>query len=294
MDMKHLLSKLDSIGQKKTKVESTEDMKKFVSIVKDFSKPVQGVAEGSEPKLGTIKANLMNTEKPTVQVQVFKHNTLRGDSYWVTKEVKTFKTMDQAQAYVDRINKQGVSENSESEIAALYIDEFGDGDHWYVKGSQETIKRFVQLANSLEDETVKGTDYEPGVGGMAQIHKQLGNDQPPQWQIVAAKNLEQLKPIDNKTLASLSRADLSNGAQEFMTDLLWNLESNNQALVHSDSEKATSESLGLSFKDYLNLVEAKKKITASEDPCWKGYKMVGTKKKGGREVPNCVPGKKGD
>jgi hypothetical protein len=73
----------------------------------------QGVSEGLDytpPKLGTVKANLMNTQKPTVQVQVFKHNTLRGDSYWVTKEVKTFKTMDQAQAYVDRINKQGVAE----------------------------------------------------------------------------------------------------------------------------------------------------------------------------------------
>ena len=23
--------------------------------------------------------------------------------------------------------------------------------------------------------------------------------------------------------------------------------------------------------------------------CWKNYKMVGTKKKGGRTVPNCVP-----
>jgi hypothetical protein len=44
--------------------------------------------------------------------------------------------------------------------------------------------------------------------------------------------------------------------------------------------------------------EAKKdrspgKITKSEDPCWSGYHMVGTKKKNGREVPNCVPGKKG-
>ena len=26
-----------------------------------------------------------------------------------------------------------------------------------------------------------------------------------------------------------------------------------------------------------------------ENPCWKGYEMVGTKKKGGRTVPNCVP-----
>lgn len=35
--------------------------------------------------------------------------------------------------------------------------------------------------------------------------------------------------------------------------------------------------------------EAKKYMTKDEDPCWKGYKMVGKKKKGGKEVPNCVP-----
>jgi len=26
-----------------------------------------------------------------------------------------------------------------------------------------------------------------------------------------------------------------------------------------------------------------------DDPCWKGYQMVGKKKKNGKEVPNCVP-----
>ena len=30
-------------------------------------------------------------------------------------------------------------------------------------------------------------------------------------------------------------------------------------------------------------------IKEMENPCWKGYQMVGTKKKGDREVPNCVP-----
>lgn len=52
--------------------------------------------------------------------------------------------------------------------------------------------------------------------------------------------------------------------------------------------------MSMAYKDYFNLAEAKKKMSAKDDPCWKGYKMVGTKKKGGREVPNCVPGKKGD
>ena len=40
------------------------------------------------------------------------------------------------------------------------------------------------------------------------------------------------------------------------------------------------------MRKYLNLFENKK---MKDDPCWKGYKMVGTKKKKGKEVPNCVP-----
>lgn len=37
----------------------------------------------------------------------------------------------------------------------------------------------------------------------------------------------------------------------------------------------------------------KKKASAkkSADPCWDGYQQVGTKKKAGKTVPNCVPTK---
>jgi len=34
---------------------------------------------------------------------------------------------------------------------------------------------------------------------------------------------------------------------------------------------------------------AKKRSLKNSNPCWKGYHPVGTKKKGGRTVPNCVP-----
>ena len=37
------------------------------------------------------------------------------------------------------------------------------------------------------------------------------------------------------------------------------------------------------------VVEGENKEMKGKDPCWKGYEMVGTKKKGGKEVPNCVP-----
>ncbi len=43
-----------------------------------------------------------------------------------------------------------------------------------------------------------------------------------------------------------------------------------------------------------DVVEEKKKTLKNTNPCWKGYKPVGTKKKGGRTVPNCVPVNEGD
>ena len=35
--------------------------------------------------------------------------------------------------------------------------------------------------------------------------------------------------------------------------------------------------------------ESEKKTLRNSNPCWKGYHPVGTKKKGGKTVPNCVP-----
>jgi hypothetical protein len=35
--------------------------------------------------------------------------------------------------------------------------------------------------------------------------------------------------------------------------------------------------------------EVKENTLKNSNPCWKGYHPVGTKKKGGRTVPNCVP-----
>ena len=51
----------------------------------------------------------------------------------------------------------------------------------------------------------------------------------------------------------------------------------------------------LSMDNYNAIVGDQKQIGYDEsvkedkDPCWKNYKMVGTKKKGGKSVPNCVP-----
>ena len=41
----------------------------------------------------------------------------------------------------------------------------------------------------------------------------------------------------------------------------------------------------------LASVAHKQDMAEDSDPCWKNYKMVGTKKKGSKTVPNCVPKK---
>jgi hypothetical protein len=38
-----------------------------------------------------------------------------------------------------------------------------------------------------------------------------------------------------------------------------------------------------------NILSYSEFITEKKGPCWAGYKQVGTKKKNGRVVPNCVP-----
>jgi hypothetical protein len=45
------------------------------------------------------------------------------------------------------------------------------------------------------------------------------------------------------------------------------------------------------FNKLYNLLLEKTKEKSPKGVCWKGYKMVGMKKKGKKEVPNCVPNK---
>ena len=142
-----------------------------------------------------------------------------------------------------QINEElNVAEEAQPQfVAARYIDEFADGEYWYVKGTPQVIQRFVQLANSLEDESVKGTEYEPGKGMMANIHSKLGNDNIPQWQIVQAQNLEAIKPIGSRVLQLLMQPDLTYGVQEFMSEFLWTLEEKGLALVTTEPEQGVAE-----------------------------------------------------
>jgi len=60
-----------------------------------------------------------------------------------------------------------------------------------------------------------------------------------------------------------------------------------------DHISSAKENIDQVFDFMMN--ETKKEGDINEmkdDPCWKGYEMVGKKMKNGKEVPNCVPKKK--
>jgi len=56
--------------------------------------------------------------------------------------------------------------------------------------------------------------------------------------------------------------------------------------------KGNKESSVSADVNQFGLNEDGKMESGEKDPCWKGFEMVGTKNKNGKEVPNCVPKKK--
>lgn len=62
----------------------------------------------------------------------------------------------------------------------------------------------------------------------------------------------------------------------------------------TESDSMLTEQAEQKLREYIREVirtKLSEKKMKGEDPCWKGYEMVGKKKKNGREVPNCVPKK---
>jgi hypothetical protein len=53
--------------------------------------------------------------------------------------------------------------------------------------------------------------------------------------------------------------------------------------------RAQQAAIAISKKEKGEYKEAEELEKDEDDPCWKGYVQVGMKKKGGKEVPNCVP-----
>jgi hypothetical protein len=85
-----------------------------------------------------------------------------------------------------------------------------------------------------------------------------------------------------KALGELTKEAKDNSYLE--TDMKKRRENNEKAVEDMKKTKAHGDMVKAARKHFEEVIK-------EEDPCWKGYTQVGMKKKGGREVPNCVPSK---
>jgi hypothetical protein len=65
--------------------------------------------------------------------------------------------------------------------------------------------------------------------------------------------------------------------------------STEQKKLFSDRLKNALQTLSNIKKDHSIKAPHRESIVKEESPCWKGYKQIGMKDKGGKQVPNCVP-----
>jgi hypothetical protein len=118
-------------------------------------------------------------------------------------------------------------------------------------------------------------------------------------QIQKQYHSEEVENLDELSTDLLGRYKKAAGDQASAADKAGNYTKGNKRF--SGMMKATRKQFDNDAKKINELkkqddnMEIDDRITREEkkmkgaDPCWKGYQMVGTKKKGGRTVPNCVP-----
>lgn len=58
----------------------------------------------NNPVMAEIRPATKEYPKFVVMVKEFKHNTLRGDSYWVVRDVREYRLRSDAENYASRFN----------------------------------------------------------------------------------------------------------------------------------------------------------------------------------------------
>jgi hypothetical protein len=268
MDMKKILSALDNISERT--VQGTNDMKKFVSIIRESSEPVDeniisGFEEGSvggDANAFLIAADEIN-DLVMSQVEKIKINADEASLRDMMEKFNAFMT-----AY-HNVGK-GILQPD------MFNDSLGESypKHQDLSGiSTDKLKAYI-AKQSQQQGSGEGTQVK-------RVRAELQR---------RSQGVAEAKPIPKDPNAPESVQDRKTGkwydpSKEFEKTM-------NKPEVQAQMKRMKNE--GLTFLDYLNLAEATGKQKGVDGKaCWDGYKRMGTKKKGGKTVDNCVPtGKK--
>ena len=159
-------------------------------------------------------------------------------------------------------------------------------------GANKAIDRLAKEEVELDEGITKDTGWKPAP---KERKDQYGN--PIKTQNVPKRLAKQgipKQPVkeESKDRPGIHKVSVTINDKDTKTEKMLNVKANNRDAA---LKIATTLYNNKGYKDpiasYHGIHEEGKLSSGAKDPCWKGYEMVGTKKKNGREVPNCVPKK---
>lgn len=256
MDMKKILSAIDGATKP---VAGASDMKKFVSIVNESTTNRLSTAEQmtvqhyQEPRKD-ITSPILNKDKDSKPSMIGKY--FKKIEEELAESEQRYK--DRAKQLAERVSKKMNERTSDVDAAVKdYLNKGGEVKQG--KASKGPRKAGMSLASKH-------------IGGSGDKMKssRTGRGSNPQGKPVVKvenilNNIRQLKSQLDEQIAQL---------EEYYT------------APPSDSKSPIPGNHvdGCQCKEVAEGLKDPK-----DNPCWKGYHPVGTKKKGGRTVPNCVP-----
>ena len=292
MDMKRILQALDNASTKP--VEGANDMKKFLSVVTEavnphkVALPVQMAMQHyqvpkAEPVIPTVtKSPLLRkyfeeSEEVESQALAEKRERLRMYSQTIAERVLMKesrideKSVSQAQAHLMAAAAHNPKFAKKVDMDVSVAKEFNKAD---------TGRNIKKLPKHIDETPIEmtGDANDPVVYG-----HQKANPMSLKGRIQQAR--KQLTE-----LASMAESDdlivWEKITQLAKGGMFMGLEQNLEQIRHGIEQLAAKRKQGGVASRGID-----KNIGEDNDPCWKNYKQIGMKKKGGKSVPNCVPKK---
>ena len=288
--MKKILAALDGVSKKPT--VGVNDMKRFVSIISESNVPTK------EAVINSFEEDSIGGQANSFLIAADKINDT------VMAEIEKIKINADAELLKDMMDKFNQFMTAYHSVGKEILQPDMFKDNIQVEGAAEDLSA-IEKHPEADDPRIQRAiaDKKKDLGAKEETNFDLNKSKKQVIEISRDQHAVDAVHVDVVKLARKGFDDKEIAAKlgldaDAVAD--W-LDANYDYLTYAGDvpfepgeEPKLEGMMQLSFKDYFTLEESKKKISAKDDPCWKGYKMVGTKKKNGKEVPNCVPGKKGD
>jgi hypothetical protein len=256
MDMKKILQAIDGVAVKP--VEGSNDMKKFLSVITEAANP---------HKVSLPVQMAMN------HYQTPKEPTVKKESLF-----KKYFAEAEEQATAELEAEKALREQRLKMYARKVADRVLEGkqsarEKW-TKASNEREKKHQER----EAEIAKLPKENRSGAAIDALEKHLKTDEGWSDAIVAQRTGRPRTPysvyIKGKKWKDFENDDHAEAVA-------------NKLRAKFKAEGRDPSVITIAPTDYDQTSESLR----TENPCWKGYKPVGTKKKGGKTVPNCVPKK---